>query len=386
MPHLAADLPVQLAHAVGRARRLEREHGHAKFLVVVVRIHPAKREQLLGADVELPVQVPHRVIHQLMAKTIVTGRHRRVSREQALPPCPDQRLVKTGTPGDLLAHQLQGKKRCVALVHVKHRRLHAEPPQQPHPTHAKQDFLHDARRVVAAVHAPREVAKVRLVRRQIGVDQINRAAADINHPGAKRHRLGGDLHRANQRLAVVVQHRLKRKILRVKLAVILRLPVLGTDRLLKIALAVKQADADKAKAKVAGRLGVVAGQHAQAAGCDRQRLVKAKLRAEIRHRPPGQAGRMLRRPSAGRAQIGVELPEHLLHAAVELLAKQPHPQFLVRQLPQHRHGVVIKVTPRARRQFLEHILRILVPRPPQVASQPVQAGDGGVNLIQRVHS
>jgi len=99
-----------------------------------------------------------------------------------------------------------------------------------------------------------------------------------------------------------------------------------------------------------------------------------------------QAGRMLRRPSAGRAQIGVELPEHLLHAAVELLAKQPHPQFLVRQLPQHRHGVVIKVTPRARRQFLEHILRILVPRPPQVASQPVQAGDGGVNLIQRVHS
>ena len=98
VPHLAADLPVQLAHAVGRARRLEREHGHAKFLVVVVRIHPAKREQLLGADVELPVQVPHRVIHQLMAKTIVTGRHRRVSREQALPPCPGQRLVKTGTP------------------------------------------------------------------------------------------------------------------------------------------------------------------------------------------------------------------------------------------------------------------------------------------------
>ena len=63
VPHLAADPAVQLAHAVGGARRLERQHGHAEFLVVVVRVHAAKRKQFVGADVELPGQMPHCVIH-----------------------------------------------------------------------------------------------------------------------------------------------------------------------------------------------------------------------------------------------------------------------------------------------------------------------------------
>ena len=203
--------------------------------------------------------------------------------------------------------------------------------------------------------------------------------------GAKRHRLGGDLHRANQRLGVTVQHRLEWEILRVKLAVVFRLPVFGIDRLLKIALAVKQADPHEAKAEVAGRLRVVAGQHPQAAGRDRQRRVKAELRAKVGYRALSQAGRVLRRPRVGRVQIGVELLEYPLHATVEFLVEQPHTQFLVRQFPQHRHGVVVEIAPRARRQLLEHILRILVPRPPQVAGEAVHASNRSFHLILCVH-
>ena len=62
-PHFTADRTVQFAHAVGCAGRLQREDGHAKLLVFIVGIHPAKREQLLGLDIELIIKMTRRVIH-----------------------------------------------------------------------------------------------------------------------------------------------------------------------------------------------------------------------------------------------------------------------------------------------------------------------------------
>ena len=299
-PHFAAHCPVQLAHTVGRPCRLEREDGHAKLLVFVIGIHSAKRKQLLGIDLELVVKMTGRIIHQPLAEPVVTGRHRGVRGKQTLPLGLRQRIVKPDSGLDPLPHQFQRKKRGVAFVHVKHRRLNTQPAQQPNASHAEQDFLHDAGRVIAAVDTLREVTKVRLIRRQVGVDEINRAAADVDHPDPKLHRLGRDLDFTNDRLALVVEYRLKREIRRVELAVILRLPVVGIDRLLKVAFAVKQTDTHKTESKVAGRLGVVAGQHSQPTGCDRQSLVKAELRAEIGHRTLRQVCRIRRRPSVGR--------------------------------------------------------------------------------------
>ena len=182
VPHLSAHPPVQFAYAVGRAGRLEREHGHAERLAGVVRVDSAQRHQLVGTDTELPGKMSRRGIHQLAAEPVVPGRHRCVRREHALRLHRGQCVVKTGPVGDPLAHQFQREERGVALVHVVHRRLHAKPPQQPHAPGAEQDFLHNPRRVVATVHVPREVAEMRLVRRQVRVEQVDRTAADVCHP------------------------------------------------------------------------------------------------------------------------------------------------------------------------------------------------------------
>ena len=106
-----------------------------------------------------------RIVHQLPAESIVPGRHRRVRGEQALPLGLCQGIRKADTGLDPFAHQLQGKKRRMPLVHMEHRRLNPQPAKQSHAAHAKQDFLHDASRVVATVNALREVSKMRLVGR-----------------------------------------------------------------------------------------------------------------------------------------------------------------------------------------------------------------------------
>ena len=50
---------------------------------------------------------------------------------------------------------------------------------------------------------------------------------------------------------------------------------------MEVALAVEEADADEGQPEVAGRLAVVAGQDAEAAGIDGQAFVEAELGAEV---------------------------------------------------------------------------------------------------------
>ncbi len=59
------------------------------------------------------------------------------------------------------------------------------------------------------------------------------------------------------------------------------LPPVGRDSLAEISLRVHEADADERHAEVARLLAVVAGEHAQAACVNRQRLVKRELGTEI---------------------------------------------------------------------------------------------------------
>ena len=51
----------------------------------------------------------------------------------------------------------------------------------------------------------------------------------------------------------------------------------AVDALLEVTLRVEEADADEGQPQVAGRLAVIAGQDAQAAGVDGQRFVQPKL-------------------------------------------------------------------------------------------------------------
>ena len=79
------------------------------------------------------------------------------------------------------------------LVHVEGGGLDAQRAEQAHAADAEHDLLHDARGAVAAVHAQGEVAVVLLVLGQIGVEEQDRHAPDVDAPRLELHHAHADL-------------------------------------------------------------------------------------------------------------------------------------------------------------------------------------------------
>ena len=78
--------------------------------------------------------------------------------------------------------------------------------------------------------------------------------------------------------------------------VVLVLPAVAVEPLPEVALVVVEPDADERNAEVGGALDVIAGQNAEAARIDRQRLVQPELGGEVRDRPRPQHAGVARAP------------------------------------------------------------------------------------------
>ena len=61
----------------------------------------------------------------------------------------------------------------MAFVHVENGRLHPQSAEHAHPADAQQNLLHDAGGAVATIDSQGQIAKVLLVFRTIGVQQIS---------------------------------------------------------------------------------------------------------------------------------------------------------------------------------------------------------------------
>ena len=195
----------------------------------------------------------------------------------------------------------------MAFVHVEHGRSNAQFAHQAHAANAEQHFLHDARGAVTAINAQRQIAVGLFVLRNIRIEQINGATAHDHFPRLERHGRETDFDFANQRLPIGAEHRLHRQIIRIQRPVIIDLPILAVDRLLKIALAVKETDAHQPDSEVTGRLQMIPRQHAETTCSNRQGFVKTELRGEIGDRIFVQEWRVLVRPRILVLQISVEL-------------------------------------------------------------------------------
>ena len=147
------------------------------------------------------------------------------------------------------------------------------------------------------------------------------------------------------------------------------------DRLLEVTLAIEETDANEAEAEIAGGLRVVARQDAEAAGGDRQRLVKPKLGCEVGDGMLQQRRSILSAPGVDLVQVTDEGLQDVAHALGEFRILQTHAQFVVGNFVQDCDGVVIQVLPAARRKVLENLLCFLVPGPPKIASEAIEAHD-----------
>src|SRR5437762_5925341 len=160
----------------------------------------------------------------------------------------------------------------MALVHMKHRGIDSEGAQKPNTADPQQNLLQNPCCTVAAIDAQAQIAIVLLVFGKVSVGQIDRTAAHIHPPGLESDLRIDHWNRTHERLAMAVEHRLDRKIAGVEQRVVVDLPVVVVESLLEIPFAIKNADANEAKPKVACGFSVVASEDAEAAGRDGQRL------------------------------------------------------------------------------------------------------------------
>jgi len=277
-----------------------------------------------------------------------------------------------GLEGDpALLHQhadpLQAQEGRMPLVHVVDVRGDAQGFQGPHPADAEEDLLANPHFLVAAVELAGDLAVLGGVLRHVGVEQIQRHPPHPHAPDLRLDLPPGEVH-ADHHRRLVAEHLRHRQVVEIVPREQLQLPPVGVEALAEVALLVQQPDPRQRDAQLRGALEVVARQHAQPAGVDRQRLGQPELGAEVRD--PGRLRRavVLRPPRAARQvvlQLVVRAPELGEEPGVPAARVQP----LLADLPEHVHGIVPGGLPELRIQSPEHVADLPAPRPAQVHRQ-----------------
>ena len=110
--------------------------------------------------------------------------------------------------------ELERSERRVALVEVEDARLDPEHPQRPDGADPEQGVLAEARERVALVEPRGDPAVDRVVLVELGVEEVQRDAADLRPPDMEGDRAAVERKLTAERLAVVVEHLDGRQVLR----------------------------------------------------------------------------------------------------------------------------------------------------------------------------
>jgi hypothetical protein len=193
---------------------------------------------------------------------------------------------------------------------------------------------------------PRDQAISLFVRRDVRIQQVKRDAADLDEPRLGAHAAAAHQDFDQHRLARFVRHLLNRQHGRMGFAVVLFLPAVAPQALAKIAVAINQADGDERQAEVARRFQMIAREHAQPAGIERQGVVDSVLGAEVGDR--ALARNLFVCPPVPRlsgAHVLVEARGQLAHAVhVHGVRRHLH-QAKLRDLREQAARVVLTVFP-----------------------------------------
>ena len=226
--------------------------------------------------------MPEELFDQLKGKGVITGRHWCVGSEKGIRTHRFGRLVK-GEPLALhqFANALQSQEGAMPFVHVPDRRGIAEGTHRAHTTNPQHNFLADAHLAVATIKACAQLAILRCVACHIGIHQKDRNAPDLNTPNFGIDRTTGQVNMDQHFVALWIEGRADRHLGKVDLFIFGLLATGRINALGKVALGIKEADADKGQVEVARLFAMITAEDTQATAVDRQRFMQAKLSAKI---------------------------------------------------------------------------------------------------------
>ena len=192
------------------------------------------------------------------------------------------------------------------------------------------------------------------------------AAADIDAPDLGANRATTGFNFDHHRFPIFANGQFHGELADVGLQVLFPLPTVLIQALQEVALPVEQADADEGNAQVGCTLDVVSGEHAQAAGINRQRFVQTELRGKIGNRVgpehPGIHG-----------APGAVCPQVLLLAAVDIVDAAMQTEFggaafdfSHGHLVEQRDGILIQLPPAGGIEVAKQTDRLVVPTPAEI--------------------
>jgi hypothetical protein len=276
--HVARHVAVQPAHAVGSLGQAQAHDGHVEGGVVAVGLGPELHD-LVDPQAGLDATGPEVALDERAREPVDAGGDRRVGGEDRAGP---DRLDGGRAVEALLLDQapdaLQAEEAGVALVGVEHLRLDAEGAQGPDPADPEQDLLAQPVLASAAVQAVGDGPLGGGVLVDVGVEQQQRRPADLGPPHLGVEHGVGQVDGDEQGTPVAAEDQLERQLVGVERRIGLLLAAVGGEGLAEVAGAVEEADADHGHAEVAGRLQVVAGEHAEPARVLGKDLADAELR------------------------------------------------------------------------------------------------------------
>ncbi len=172
-PHPPRDVAVEVAHGVCPAGKLQRQHGHAERLVLVLRLDPAQAHQLLERDAQLVAQRAKVLLDQRTVEAVVSGGHGRMRGEDgAMGDLPQRRLEAHPVVFHPHTDGLERGEGAVPFIEVKNARGDPQGGQGADPADPRHQFLADPRAVVAAVEPRGQFAVLGAVAGHVAVQKI----------------------------------------------------------------------------------------------------------------------------------------------------------------------------------------------------------------------
>src|SRR5712691_2132889 len=352
------------AHADRLVRQSQCRVGRDQPVARIAGTLPAEVHEAVERDSDLGQVWVEQVPDQARLEIVAACRDRRVRGEHDSRTRDQPRLFERHlSRRPQLSDALDCAEEAVSLVEVEHPRHHAELSQRPHSTDPEHDLLAQAAVRLGHIEPVGDGAQVGWVGLQVGVEQEQRYAPDLRAPDA-------DLHLAipDRRVDLDALHPSHRQLFAAVLEINLDLAAFRIDLLAAETLLVEQADSDQWQAKVAGGLQVIAREHAEAAGVDRQALGQAELEREVRDDHRGV------RVHEGRPAVVVLAiaGASILQGALYLVALERLLHTLIAELGEQQHRTLARGLPELGAERLKHALDPRLPRPQEVVGELVQ--------------
>ena len=230
----------------------------------------SERHELVVGQTHRVPERPGYLLELICGKDVVPRGNRRVRRKQARRADLRFRLCRGEPCCRQLAHALDEHEGRVPLVRVPDIRLKAEGTQETDAADAEHPLLPQAPFRRTRVQSRRQLPVACIIGLEVGIEQVNGNPPYHDAPRADPDFATRDGDRDDARLAVRAVHPGDGVHGGIDGIVGIALPSIQADVLIEIAAVIVQADANQRDAQVGRFLAMVAREHAEAAGIDRQ--------------------------------------------------------------------------------------------------------------------